>query len=120
MRSKIQLDNIKKALFPGFLGVLLSDEDVEAFANKIQERADSIKYKWKVRIRLSEDIRPWTSIPRESVLPFSTLAEIQKSYANLMRRYPQIVEVELTESELEYDVYVIRKDGTCETIEPPE
>lgn len=109
MRTPEQIKNLRRALLTttiGHFAILLSDEQVDKMADKIQEdinrreenRKTYVPYFWKVKIRLKENVgKPWEEIDFEPKIVYCTHNVIMKKCHSLLIKFPAICSIQITD-----------------------
>lgn len=101
MRTDEQIANIRRVMGGMFgpIAVLMSDEQVESFANELQRRAyeaDKSVYVWMTQIRLQIDDRDWSDIPYEPKMPSATISQMTKTCERMLTNYPYIQAIQIS------------------------
>lgn len=100
MRTPEQISNLRRVLSVQFgtMAYVFPDESIDAFANEIQHRVDTIKYIWEVRVRLQDNINlSWTEIEKEQTpTPYLTIKDISDMCKRLLVKCPGIVAINIS------------------------
>jgi hypothetical protein len=104
MRTPEQLLNLRKVLF-NMIGpaanLLLTDEDINNWADSLHRRVHEIPCHWSVRVRTSADHdEVWEDIAREEKVPYVALSVMNISCRNLLNKYSMIEAIMITPIDL--------------------
>ena len=100
MRTPAQIKNLRNvmSLTMGPVAFIFSDEDIDAWADTIQERFDNMsKHEWDIRVRYEENKDlAWSEIPVSgSKKMFCYMREIKARCANWLELYPKMLEIRI-------------------------
>ena len=87
MRSPEELKAIRQKLSLRFGAnvLFMSDTDVEAWGDAIENCYSGIKYQWDVRIMYTKDTgKDWRDIPVEKASPYATTKDVYEHGHNLV------------------------------------
>lgn len=116
-RTPEQIENHRKVL-SNMLGPVVvrffSDDDIDAYADRLQKQIDDIKYYWDIKVRLDNmsPKLPWDKIPKEPTSPYATADEIKHAARHLINSYPTIAEVRIADTETKTEVFVFSRPPT--------
>lgn len=113
MRTPEQIKNLRKAMFQqyGPFIYLVDDTIINSFADRLQTAVDDIKYLWNIKIMfIDAGTKTWDDIiPEPQSYKEFTLAEIYQACYRLLKKYPNIDKIQITEFEHKMDIYYIRR-----------
>lgn len=114
MRTPKQIENLKSAMrvmYGPFVTMFVSDQDVNDWANRLQNDLDDIQGTWEVKVRLnSQRGMDWDQIEDEPILTSASLSQMRKKCSELLDKYPAIDSLHIREHSLKSDIYIFGRD----------
>lgn len=113
MRTPEQIKNLRTVLAISILGpyaTFMSDELINAWADRIQKEIDNAKCSWEVRIRISENSQSlWADIEKEPALPVGSLKEMSRVSNELLDKYPVIDAIQIIDSRTHLNMHLFER-----------
>lgn len=98
MRTPDQINNLRFVLrtFVGPGESLLTDEEINTWADNFQKQVNNIKYIWNVKVKTKDNLTlEWEDIPEEGPAPNLSEDHIKLKCLNLLKKYSQILEIKV-------------------------
>jgi hypothetical protein len=93
MRTQEQINNIRNVLqhvFSPWYIKLLTDQDIDDFADILQKQVSAERYHWVVRVQMSNEKRKeliWNKIEPEPTRPYCSIGLIRDKCNDLFKKY---------------------------------
>jgi hypothetical protein len=114
VRTPEQINNLRRVLcgIHGPVMLFTTDQEIDAWANRLQHHVDSIGYLWEVRIRTDENRElEWSQIEKEPTSPRYSVDVISHACNKLIDKYPRIIGIKITDAELPTHSYIFDRTG---------
>lgn len=100
MRTKYQIDNLRFVLrtMIGPYEKTLTDTQINDWADNLQREVSAIQYGWQVQVKFANQKNlNWIDIPVEPTTPYSSESLIKEKCISLIKKYPEILEIKITD-----------------------
>jgi hypothetical protein len=112
MRTPEQIENLRRVLknMGNPLGFIGDNFMIDLWADSIQNQVDSIKLKWRTKIRFeSNKETAWKNIRLEPKITIASLKQIRKLSMDMLDKYPDLNAIQIIEESEGNDVYVFER-----------
>lgn len=118
MRTPEQIANLRRVLMTmtGPYALMLSNEDIDSWANRLQEQVNgqiikSLVQSWEIKIRADYNIStPWEVIEKEPTIAVCTLDNITSKCYDLLIKYPTIDSIQIMDKASHTEIHIFKRD----------